>query len=35
MDQKKVKVITEWPKPKNLKEIQAFLGLANFYQKFI
>ena len=35
MDQKKVKAITEWPKPKNLKEIQAFLGLANFYQKFI
>ena len=35
MDQKKVKAITGWPEPKNLKEVQAFLGFANFYQKFI
>ena len=35
MDQKKVKAITEWPEPKNLKVVQSFLGFANFYQKFI
>ena len=35
MDQEKVKVVTEWPEPKNLKKVQAFLGFANFYQKFI
>ena len=35
MDQEKVKAITEWPEPKNLKEVQAFLRFANFYQRFI
>ena len=35
MDNKKVKAIREWPEPRNLKEVQAFLGFANFYQKFI
>ena len=35
MDDKKVKAIKEWPEPKNLKEVQAFLGFANFYQRFI
>ena len=35
MDQEKVKAVTEWPEPKNLKEVQAFLGFANFYQRFI
>ena len=31
MDQEKVKTITKWPEPKNLKKVQAFLGFANFY----
>ena len=35
MDQEKVKAVTKWLEPKNLKEVQAFLGFANFYQKFI
>ena len=35
IDKEKVKAIKEWPKPKNLKEVQAFLGFANFYQRFI
>ena len=35
MDDEKVKAIKEWPEPKNLKEVQAFLGFANFYQRFI
>ena len=35
MDKEKVKAIREWPEPKNLKEVQAFLGFANFYQIFI
>ena len=35
MDQEKVKAITKWLEPKNFKEIQAFLGFANFYQRFI
>ena len=35
MDKGKVKAVKEWPEPKNLKKVQAFLGFANFYQKFI
>ena len=35
MDQEKVKAITEWLEPKNLKEVQAFLEFAKFYQRFI
>ena len=35
MDDEKVKVIREWPEPRNLKEVQAFLGFANFYRRFI
>ena len=35
IDDKKVQAIREWPKPKNLKEVQAFLGFANFYRRFI
>ena len=31
MDDSKVKAILEWPKPKNIKEVRSFLGLANFY----
>ena len=30
-DKEKVKAIKEWPEPKDLKEVQAFLGFANFY----
>jgi transposase InsO family protein len=35
MDPKKVDAINEWPVPTTLKEVQAFLGLANYYRKFI
>ena len=35
MDEEKVNAIREWPEPRNLKEVQAFLGFANFYQRFI
>src|SRR5690606_16923696 len=31
MDQNKVKSILDWKPPKSVKEIQSFLGLANFY----
>ena len=35
MDQTKVKAILDWPEPKNMKGVRSFLGLANFYQRFI
>jgi len=31
----KVKTIQEWPEPKKIKDIQSFLGFANFYRHFI
>lgn len=31
----KVQAIREWPTPKTIKEVQAFLGFANFYRRFI
>ena len=35
MDDEKVKAIRERPEPRNLKEVQVFLGFANFYRRFI
>src|SRR4051812_17336107 len=35
IDLKKITVIQEWPKPKNIKELQSFLGLCNYYHWFI
>ena len=35
MNEDKLKSILEWPVPKNLKELQSFLGLCNFYRRFI
>ena len=35
MDQNKVKAILDWPEPKNIKGVRSFLGLANFYRRFI
>ena len=34
-DLSKVESVKEWPMPTNIKDIQAFLGLVNYYQKFI
>jgi len=35
MSDMKVKTIQEWPEPKKIKDIQSFLGFANFYRCFI
>ncbi len=35
MDQGKVKAIKEWPLPQSVKDLQRFLGFANFYRRFI
>ena len=35
MDPKKIETVKEWPQPRNLRDVQAFLGFANFYRRFI
>jgi len=31
----KVDGVLGWPEPKNMKDIRKFLGLANYYRRFI
>ena len=35
MDPNKVQAISQWPEPKNLEELQTFLGMYGFYCQFI
>ncbi len=35
MDDKKVQAVLDWPQPQTVKELQRFLGFANFYRRFI
>ena len=35
MSDNKIKIIQDWPEPKKVKDIQSFLGFANFYCRFI
>jgi hypothetical protein len=35
MDPEKVQAIANWEAPEKLKEVQAVLGFANFYQRFL
>ena len=35
MDPAKVKAVSDWPAPRNLTELQCFIGFANFYRRFI
>ena len=30
-----MKVVLDWPFPKSVKEVQKFLGLANYYMRFV
>ena len=35
MEKEKVQGVIEWPVPKSVKDVQKFLGLANYYRWFI
>jgi len=35
MEKKKVNRVLSWLEPKNVKDIRKFLGLANYYKRFI
>ena len=35
MEEKKVKAVIDWPVSKSVKDIQKFLGLANYYRRFV
>jgi len=35
MDEEKLSGVLEWPVPTKVKQVQAFLGFVNFYQRFI
>ena len=34
-DPDKVSMVQTWPKPENVKEVQQFIGLANYYAQYI
>ena len=35
MDESKVRTVVDWPQPESIRQIQVFLGFANFYRRFI
>jgi len=35
MKREKVEGVLSWPEPKNVKDVRKFLGLANYYRRFI
>jgi len=35
MEKEKVDGVLSWPEPRNMKDVRKFLGLANYYRRFI
>jgi len=35
IEKEKIKRVLDWPTPREVKDIQRFLELANYYQQFI
>ncbi len=35
MEEKRIEVVKDWPESQSVRDIQVFLGFANFYRRFI
>lgn len=35
VDDKKVHIVSEWPTPSDVHEVRSFIGLANFFRRFV
>ena len=35
IEDERIEAVRNWPKPKSVRDIQVFLGFANFYRCFI
>ena len=35
MEKEKIDGVLSWPEPRNIKDVRKFLGLANYYMRFI
>lgn len=35
VDPKKIEVVKDWPTPKNVLQVRQFLGLANYFRRFV
>jgi len=35
MEKEQVQGVIEWPIPRSMKDVQKFLGLANYYRRFV
>ncbi len=35
MEEERIKAVCNWPEPQSVRDIQVFLGFANFFRRFI